>query len=615
MSRAPDLSHGVLDGRYELHALIGEGTFGRVYRGLDRRLARPVAVKVIKPWWAEDSAWVERFQREAQLLARVSDPGIVQIYDIGHADSGPYYVAELVDGESLAERLRRGPLPIGEARATAEQLCEALAGAHAQGIVHCDVKPANILITAAQKVKVGDFGVARLAEGTSQAPSATVAGTPRYMSPEQARGQPTGPSTDVYSAGVVLYEMLAGEPPFARGSAVELGLRHVQDPPPPLPPEVPASLRDVVGKALAKDPHDRYRDGAAMADALRTAGPLIEPALQDGVDRDGTVQALSPQTQGVVAGRATSVLADPPTVDRSSAPTVIASTAATRVMSARPGASSPPPQQGNGTGASRPRIALLAAALLLAVLGVLAIVLLGGATSRTPVPQLRGLPRGGVEARARRLHVRPVFTARHSLTVSGVAIAQSPSPGTRVADGSTVHVVLSLGPPPVAVPGVVGRSSVSAESLLARTGLRYATSTVAAPGSQPGIVTHQSPASSTMAPRGSTVALSIAEIPRWRALTTFSGVDDGRSVPFHILGDKWRVIYHMTYEGSCTLLFVCFGPSAEVDNLETGSTFGGFELGEGATETQTFDGPGLYRMVISGGHDSARWSMTVEDYY
>src|SRR5271165_6276622 len=142
MPRTPDLAGRALDERYELHAVIGDGTFGRVYRGFDRRLARAVAIKVIKPWWAEDSAWVERFEHEAQLLARVSDPGIVQIFDIGHADEGPYYVAELVEGESLAERLLRGPLSGTEARAVAEQLCRALAGAHAQGVVHCDVKPA-----------------------------------------------------------------------------------------------------------------------------------------------------------------------------------------------------------------------------------------------------------------------------------------------------------------------------------------------------------------------------------------------------------------------------------------------------------------------------------------
>src|SRR5271157_2273309 len=164
MLQAPDLAGRALDDRYELHALLGEGAFGRVYRGLDRRLARPVAVKVIKPWWAEDSAWVERFEREARLLARVSDEGIVQIFDIGHAEEGPYYVAELIDGESLAERLRRGPLGSTEAGSIAEQLCRALGAAHAQGVVHCDVKPANVLLTSEGRVKVGDFGVARLAE-------------------------------------------------------------------------------------------------------------------------------------------------------------------------------------------------------------------------------------------------------------------------------------------------------------------------------------------------------------------------------------------------------------------------------------------------------------------
>jgi serine/threonine protein kinase len=157
MPVAPDLVGSALDGRYELHELIGEGAFGRVYRGLDRRLHREVAVKVIKPWWAEDSVWVERFEREARLLARVSDPGIVQIFDIGHAEQGPYYVAELVAGESLAERLSRGPIPLAEALSVAERLCRALASAHSRGVVHCDVKPANVLLGDDGAVKVGDF--------------------------------------------------------------------------------------------------------------------------------------------------------------------------------------------------------------------------------------------------------------------------------------------------------------------------------------------------------------------------------------------------------------------------------------------------------------------------
>jgi len=556
-SRAPDLSGSALDGRYELHALIGEGAFGRVYRGLDRRLARAVAVKVIKPWWAEDSAWVERFQREAQLLARISDPGIVQIYDIGHAEDGPYYVAELVDGESLAERLRDGPLPAAQARAIAEQLCDALAGAHAQGIVHCDVKPANVLITATGKVKVGDFGVARLAEGTSQAPSTTVAGTPRYMSPEQARGQPTGPATDVYSAGVVLYEMLAAEPPFAHGSAVELGLRYVQEQPPSLPAEVPSALREVVARALAKDPGDRYRDGAAMAGALRAARSPAELAAPDGIGADGGGEdgggRAPSEERGEETGKAT-VVAEQARIDRSIAPTVLASTAATRVMGTRSGAGSgapaPPPGHGVGGRSHQRRIVLLATLLALGA-GVLVAVLLlmtGSGLAHTAVPEMRGLPRAGVEARAQRLHVHPAFTASHSVTAAGIAIAQDPSPGTHVADGATIHVVLSSG-------------------------------------------------------------------PQWRALTTFTGINSGESVPFRILGAKWRVVYHMAYVGSCTLLVVCLGPSAEVNNLTTGASFGSFELGEGETETHTFaSGPGLYRLQISGAHDSARWSMTVEDY-
>jgi eukaryotic-like serine/threonine-protein kinase len=620
MPRAPDLVGRALDGRYELHAVLGEGAFGRVYRGLDRRLGRAVAVKVIKPWWAEDSAWVDRFEREARLLARVSDPGVVQIFDIGHADEGPYYVAELVEGESLAERLLRGPLPPLEARAVGEQLCRALASAHSQGVMHCDVKPANVLLTAAGAVKVGDFGVARLAEGTSQAHTATVAGTPRYMSPEQARGRRTTSATDVYSAGVVLYEMLAGEPPFVNGSAVELGLRHLQDEPPALPARVPAALGKVVERALAKDPADRFSDGAAMADAL---GAAELPALGE---LNGSAPPYVPEQGGSsdrAAGQAgtasTAVLAEPETIDLAAAATVNVAAGRTRVMrDARvpPPPAPPPARRGGGPAHRRRRIALIGSLLLLAGAALAAVLITDGA-ARTTVPTLRGLPRGGVIARAQRLHVRPAFSTRHSeAAAAGIAIAQDPSPGTRLGDGSTVNVVLSSGPPPVSVPAVVGRHSASAESTIANAGLRYSVALVAAPGSAAGIVTRQSPAAPARIPHGSTVALSVAEAPRWRALTTFSGVDDGKSVPFRILGSEWRVTYDMAYEGTCLLLVVCFGPSAEARNVQTGSTFGGFDLGEGESKTHTFtSGPGVYSIAVKRGHDSARWSMTVEDHY
>ncbi len=606
MMRAPDLSGYALDDRYELHAVIGEGAFGRVYRGTDRRLARPVAVKVIKPWWAEDSAWVERFEREARLLARVRDEGIVQVFDIGHADEGPYYVAELIEGESLAERLRRGPLAVAEACSVAEQLCRALGAAHAQGVVHCDVKPANVLLTGDGRVKVGDFGVARLAESTSQAPSSTVAGTPRYMSPEQARGRPTTPATDVYSAGIVLYEMLAGEPPFMHGSPVELGLRHLQDDPQALPAGVPPALRRVVDRALAKDPADRYRDGAEMAAALlaaeRTGRGAAETAAPASVGAARTSVGDESKTIAL------------PTAEAQDAP------AATAALTLRSVHAEPPPGpawQGTTVRTHRRHRwgALLATALVFAGIAV-AVVLLTAGDARTTVPQLRGLPRGGVQARAQRLHVQPVFSARYSEAPAGIAIAQNPSPGTHTAEDSKVDVVLSAGPPPVRVPGVVGQSSAAAESALASAGLRYGVRLVPAPGEEPAVVTQQSPGAAAIVRHGSTVALSVAEAPRWRALTSVSGVDDGHSVPFRIMGNRWRVSYSMAYEGTCLLLLVCLGPSAEAQNLETGTSFGGFELAEGSSETHTFNsGPGLYRLDVSGGRDSARWSMTVEDYY
>ena len=612
MPRAPDLAGRALDDRYELHAVIGEGAFGRVYEGLDRRLARTVAVKVIKPWWAEDGAWVERFQREAQLLARVSDPGIVQVFDFGHAEEGPYYVAELVEGESLAERIERGPLAIAEAQAIAEQLCRALGSAHAQGVVHCDVKPANVLLPPGGGVKVGDFGVARLAEGTSQAPSATVAGTPRYMSPEQARGRPTTPATDVYSAGVVLYEMLAGAPPFAHGSAVELGLRHLQDQPPPLPSRVPRGLCAVVERAMAKSPADRYRDGAEMAAAVRSAGSATGAgSLQDltpGVDREHD-QAMQLDSPTVVIGESE-------TIDLSGAKALAG--APTSVLARAPASAPPPlpPQRPTGGRARRRRRIVALATLLALALGGLAALLLAGASARTTVPQLRGLPRGGVEARARRTHVRPVFSSRYSEATTGLAIAQNPSAGTRIAEGAAVRVVLSAGPPPVSVPDVVGQPAPSAAGRLAGAGLRYGVTFVPAPGSTPGIVTRQSPSPAVTLPHGSTVALSVAETPRWRPLTSFSGVDDGRSVPVRILGNSWRVTYTMAYEGTCLLLLACLGPSAQAHDLQSGSSFGSFELGEGGSQTHTFNsGPGLYRVEVSGGEDSARWTMTIEDHY
>jgi len=611
MLTTPDLVGCALDDRYELHELIGEGAFGRVYSGLDRRLARPVAVKVIKPWWGQDSEWVQRFESEAQLLARVNDPGIVQIFDFGHAEEGPYYVAELIDGESLAERLTSGALPPSQAAHIVEQLCRALGSAHRRGIVHCDVKPANVMLTPEGAVKVGDFGVARLAEGTSRAMTDNIVGTPRYMSPEQARGRAKTPATDVYSAGVVLYEMLAGRTPFDAHSAVELGIRHLQDPPPPLPDRVPPELQRIVARALAKEPAERYADGDEMAAALHAAVAAPQAAAKAAVARR-TPRAAATAERAAPAAPAGEEQERTVDLDRAT-PTRAA--APTRLLPKNP--DQPPGSEplSRHRGPYRRRLGAIAVvALLLAAAALLLVV--GGSAARTTVPRLRGLPAGGVSARARRTHLRPVFSERHSTSPVGLAIAQSPSSGVRVAQGSTVRVVLSSGPPPVQVPSLDGEPSSAAESSLANSGLRYAVVMIAAPGSTAGEVMRESPTAGETIPTGSTVTLSLAEAPRWRPLTTFSGVSGGRSVPFRILGRQWRVRYSMSYRGMCLLIIKCFGPSAEATNLADESGVGEFELGEGSSQTHTYaTGPGLYRVAVSAGEDSARWSMTVEDHY
>jgi serine/threonine-protein kinase len=567
---APDLVGCALDGRYELHELIGEGTFGRVYRGYDRRLAREVAIKVIKPWWAEDPEWADSFGREAQLLARISDPGIVQIYDVGHAEEGLYYVTELVEGESLGGLLRRGGrLAPGRACEIAEQLCRALEQAHAEQIVHRDIKPANVLISRDGRVKVGDLGIARLADGgTTDGATATIVGTPRYMAPEQASGQPVTPATDVYSAGIVLYEMLAGEPPFGGESAVEIALRHVQEPVPPLPDGTPGSVQRIVRRALAKDAGDRFQSAAAMADELASARSSSGAVRESPAAGDPTR----------VAPRFT--------------------------------------QRRNVNPAARRRsIAALAVALgLLCAMVAAAIALTAGPTVR--VPRLHGLTKGAVSGKLRHLHLRADFATRFAGAKAGTVVAQTPALGTRVKQDSSIQVVLSKGPRPVEVPSLKGSSSSAAVARLHRTALRAKLSYVAAPGTTPGIVTGQTPGAGVHRPPHSTVELFVAETPAWRSVTSFSGEGSGHSVAFHIRGSQWRIVYRMSYDGTCDFVVFCNGPSARVIGVGSDSTDQSFDLSDGDSQTRVLKtGSGQYQMAIESGWDAARWSITVEDWY
>jgi len=285
------LRHAV-DERYEVREIIGSGGMATVYRARDRRLDRQVAIKVLHPRCAVDRELVTRFQREARFAAGLSvHPNIVSIYDVGDVGDVHYIVMELVEGQTLKELIRgHGPIPVSRAFAIGQQLASALDFAHRQGLVHRDIKPQNTLITENDQVKVTDFGIAHGQDSTQITRASTLLGSAAYLSPEQALGKPVSASSDIYSAGVVLYEMLTARLPFTADSAVGLAMQHVRaDPPPPsaFNPAITAGDAAVVLRALGKTPNERYRSAAHLREALLAAlaghdgttlqRPLTEP--------------------------------------------------------------------------------------------------------------------------------------------------------------------------------------------------------------------------------------------------------------------------------------------------------------------------------------------------
>lgn len=260
----------VLGGRYALTSRIASGGMGDVWCAQDQVLERAVAVKVMRPSVEAEEAFAERFRAEARHTAGLSShPHIAAVYDYGEHDALAFLVMEYADGEPLSDRLRRaGRLAPEEVRRLMAQAALALGFAHEAGVVHRDVKPANVMIGRDGAVKLTDFGIARALDGSGHTRTGEVLGTPFYLSPEQALGRPATGASDLYALGVVAHEMLSGRRPFDRGTPVATALSHVSEPPPPLPGDVPEDLAGVVQACLAKDPADRPATGRAVAEAL-----------------------------------------------------------------------------------------------------------------------------------------------------------------------------------------------------------------------------------------------------------------------------------------------------------------------------------------------------------
>ncbi|MEV0810842.1 protein kinase [Micromonospora sp. NPDC050200] len=298
----------LLNGRYQCEELLGSGGMGEVWRGRDLRLDRPVAIKVLAAAGLKEPMAAERFDREARAAAGLTHPHIVAVYDFGTEENDSYLIMELVEGRTVSALIADGPLTVLQALSIAVQTCDGIAAAHAAGVVHRDVKPGNLIVTATGTVKICDFGIARLpwAEGENTLTEpATKLGTSSYMSPEQALGQPVDHRTDLYGLGCTLYAMLAGHPPFT-GEPLSVLHQHVNQPPPPLRerrPDVPAEVDALAAELLAKDPADRPPDTAEVRDRLAALLP-----------RAGTPVPLVPVTPADPGrpGRSTPVTARPP---------------------------------------------------------------------------------------------------------------------------------------------------------------------------------------------------------------------------------------------------------------------------------------------------------------
>src|SRR5947209_6110758 len=277
----------LLNNRYRVLEPVGEGGMATVYRAVDTKLGRTVAVKILHPEYARDQPFLQRFQQEAEFAASLgAHPNIVDIYDIGQDDNLRYIVMEYIEGHTLKDLIqqkRRFEVP--EAFAIGQQVASALDFAHKRGLVHRDVKPQNILVTPEGQAKVTDFGIARSVSTSQLTRTGMVIGTVHYFSPEQAQGAPIGPQSDIYSLGIILYEMLTGHLPFDAENAIGVAMQHVHsDPPSPWDynPDLPARAVSTVMRALEKDPEDRYRDAAEFAGAL---------ASQSGAEASGTTVA------------------------------------------------------------------------------------------------------------------------------------------------------------------------------------------------------------------------------------------------------------------------------------------------------------------------------------
>ncbi|WP_308211566.1 Stk1 family PASTA domain-containing Ser/Thr kinase [Microbacterium hydrocarbonoxydans] len=454
----------VLAGRYRVDELIGHGGMAKVYRGYDLTLGRAIAIKILDADLARDTAFRTRFRLEAQSASRMSHPSIVRVYDAGDPSSStgdgsgepPYIIMELISGTLLKDIIARGPVPVEEAVRYVDGILEALDYSHRAGVVHRDIKPGNVMVTDRGQVKVMDFGIARAVSDSSSTVAETtqIIGTAAYFSPEQAKGEPVDARADLYSTGVVLYELLTGRQPFRGESPVAVAYQHVSETPVP-PTEVnedaPPSLDPIVLRALAKDPYQRYPDAAHFRAALDAAVSGQAPSRKEIGALTSELYGPSPR-QAQETARSLRQLSTDTTMARTQ---------------------SGPPVAWIWAG-----VALLAVLLASVLFWVWTISMRPDdipSSSRT-VPDLVNVSSERAQEDLNELDLTAKLVLEPSNDIAeGNVTRTDPEGGTTVSEGDSITVYVSSGKETVVVPTLEGLSLAAARDALTQAGLELGT--------------------------------------------------------------------------------------------------------------------------------------------